>query len=161
MVKGMPVRLQRSFYNSVYSTWTMNFGPRTHTVMHRDSSNAAGVPCAITAMGNFDPDYGGHLVIHELKLIIRFPPGATIILPSASFTHGNIPIRPGETRTSFTQYVPGGLLRYADWGFKKWSEMDDDEKDKVRAGDHKRFMENIQRFSKADELGADIIHNEP
>ncbi|KAJ7937906.1 hypothetical protein B0H13DRAFT_1580401, partial [Mycena leptocephala] len=66
----------------------------------------------------FDPDFGGHLVLWDLKLVIRFPPGATILIPSAIVRHSNVPIRPDERRCSFTQYTAGGLFRWIRDGFK-------------------------------------------
>ncbi|KAF7335853.1 hypothetical protein MSAN_02331800 [Mycena sanguinolenta] len=46
---------------SVFSTTTFNFGPRTVTFPHIDFWNLAWGWCAITALGDFDPDCGGHL----------------------------------------------------------------------------------------------------
>lgn len=46
--------------------------------------------------------------------MIEFPPGALIFIPSATITHSNIPVAKGETRSSFTQYAPGGLFRFVD-----------------------------------------------
>jgi hypothetical protein len=68
---------------SVFSTATFNFGPRTITFPYIDFGNLAWGWCAITALGLFDPNLGGHLILWDLKLIIRFPPGSTILIPSA------------------------------------------------------------------------------
>jgi hypothetical protein len=51
-------------------------------------------------------------VLWDLKLIIRFPPGSTIIIPSAILRHLNIKIRTGEKRFSFTQFTPAGIFCY-------------------------------------------------
>ncbi|KAJ6459375.1 hypothetical protein C8R47DRAFT_1327991 [Mycena vitilis] len=48
----------------------------------------------------------------------EFPPGCTIIIPSAAIFHSNIPIAPHERRYSFTQYTAGGLFRWVEHGFK-------------------------------------------
>lgn len=53
-----------------------------------------------------------------MGVIIQFPAGSTILIPSALLTHGNTPVGPKETRLSFTQFVPGGLFRYVDNGFR-------------------------------------------
>ncbi|TFY75626.1 hypothetical protein EWM64_g8386 [Hericium alpestre] len=105
--------LKRNFPGSVYPTITFNLGPRSICREHKDASNAPGVPCAITALGSFDPDKGGEIYLSDLKLIIRFPPGCTILLSSACMRHGNLPIQEGEHRYSLTQYCPGGLLQWA------------------------------------------------
>ncbi|KAJ3805385.1 hypothetical protein F5876DRAFT_51931, partial [Lentinula aff. lateritia] len=52
---------------------------------------------------------GGQLIIWDLKLIFDFPPGSTILLPSALFRHSNIPVQKGDKRVSFTQYTAGGI----------------------------------------------------
>jgi hypothetical protein len=72
-------------------------------------------------LGNFDPTLGGHLVLWDLKLVIEFPPGSTILIPSATLRHSNVAIRKGETRYSFTQYTAGGLFRWVDQGFQSAS----------------------------------------
>ena len=83
--------------------------------------------CAIHALGNFDHTKGGHMVLVEAKLVIEFPPGALILLPSATITHANTPVSAHEMRVSFTQYMPGALCRYVDNGFRtqeKYAEED-------------------------------------
>ncbi|KAJ7017256.1 hypothetical protein C8F04DRAFT_1157040, partial [Mycena alexandri] len=44
---------------------------------------------------------GGHLTLWDLKLVIRFLLGATILIPS----------HPQEKHFSFVQYTAGGLFR--------------------------------------------------
>lgn len=74
--------------------------------------------CAITALGDYDPKHDGHLVQWDLKLIIKFPPRSTILIPSVSVHHCNISIHEGETQYSFTQYVAGRLFHRVDHGFQ-------------------------------------------
>lgn len=64
---------------------------------------------------------GGHLVLcqWDLKLVIEFPPGSTILIPSVSLYHSNTAIQLGERRYLFTQYTSGGLFRWVDQGFQK------------------------------------------
>ncbi|KAF8139523.1 hypothetical protein K438DRAFT_1785611 [Mycena galopus ATCC 62051] len=90
----------------------------TVTRCHVDGLNLAWGWCSITALGNFDADYGGHLVLWDLKLVIRFPAGSTILLPSATLRHSNVGIAEEETRYSFTQFSAAGLFRWVDNGFK-------------------------------------------
>lgn len=40
--------------------------------------------CAITTLSDYDPKAGGHLVLWDLKLVIEFPPGSTILILSVS-----------------------------------------------------------------------------
>ncbi|KAI0054487.1 hypothetical protein BV25DRAFT_1771765, partial [Artomyces pyxidatus] len=110
-------KLSRPFSNSVFPQVTFNLGPQAVTVKHRDHANVPYGWCAVTALGNYDPKAGGHLYLWELKLVIEFPPGSTILLPSSIVSHGNTPIQPGETRQSFTQYCAGGLMRWHAYGY--------------------------------------------
>ncbi|KAJ6499616.1 hypothetical protein C8R47DRAFT_971491 [Mycena vitilis] len=103
---------------SVFTTTTFNFGPRTITLPHIDFGNLAWGWCAITALGLFNPDRGGHLVLWDLGLIIRFPPGSTILLPSVILRHSNLRIQAHERRYSFTQFTPAGIFRWVYNGFR-------------------------------------------
>lgn len=112
--------LQRNFGKgqSVFACSTINFGPATESFPHTDNNNLAWGWCAVTALGDFDHTLGGHLILWDSKLIIEFPPGSTILIPSAVFTHSNTSIQGGETRYSFTQYTSGGLFRWVEHGFQ-------------------------------------------
>ncbi|KAJ7810494.1 hypothetical protein B0H14DRAFT_3090767 [Mycena olivaceomarginata] len=97
---------------SAFAAATFNLGPATVTLAHIDALNLAWGWCAITALGVFDPRRGGHLVLWDLCLIIQFPPGSTILIPSAILRHSNVGIAEGERRYSFTQYSAAGLFRW-------------------------------------------------
>jgi hypothetical protein len=62
--------LKRNFPKNLYPTFTANFGPRTVALDHTDCSNAPELPCLITALGDYDPDAGGHLVLFNLGLVV-------------------------------------------------------------------------------------------
>ncbi|KAJ6448611.1 hypothetical protein DFH09DRAFT_851739, partial [Mycena vulgaris] len=111
-------KLRWNFARSVFAVCTFNFGPQAITVPHLNFANLSWGWCAITALGNFDPDLGGHLILWDLKLVIRFPPGSTILIPSAIIRHSNVPVGAGEERFSFTQYTAGGLFRWIRNGFQ-------------------------------------------
>jgi hypothetical protein len=105
-------------FNSIFTAASFNLGPQTVSFPHIDFGNLPFGLCAITALGSFDPVRGGHLVLWECRLVIQFPPGSTILIPSAVIKHSNIKIREGERRYSFAQYCAGGLFRWVDYGFK-------------------------------------------
>ncbi|KAF8178794.1 hypothetical protein K438DRAFT_1977629 [Mycena galopus ATCC 62051] len=96
--------LRRPFEHSVFFCAAFNFGPNAWTFRHRDVLNLA--------FG------GGHLVLWDLKLVVEFPAGALILLPSATIAHSNVPVQAGEERASFTQFSAGGIFRYIDNGFR-------------------------------------------
>ncbi|KAJ7779290.1 hypothetical protein B0H14DRAFT_3507811 [Mycena olivaceomarginata] len=118
--------LKRNFSanTSVFAAATFNFGLRTVTFPHLDFANLAWGWCSITLLGDFDPDKGGHLILWDLKLIIRFPPGSTIFIPSALICHSNTSIQAHEKQFSFTQYTAAGIFRFVDNGFKSEEEVD-------------------------------------
>ncbi|KAJ7676313.1 hypothetical protein B0H14DRAFT_3101988 [Mycena olivaceomarginata] len=103
--------LPRIFPHSIFSCAAFNFGPKVWTFRHRDVQNVPFGWCAIQSAGNFDATKGGHPRL--------FPAGALILLPSATITHSNIPVQEGDTRTSFTQFTAGALMRYVDNGFRR------------------------------------------
>ncbi|KAJ7724609.1 hypothetical protein DFH07DRAFT_758924, partial [Mycena maculata] len=103
---------------SVFAAATFNFGPRTVTLPHLDFANLAWGWCSIVALGNFNPDKGGHLILWDLRLVIRFPPGSCILIPSAILRHSNVSIQQGENRFSFTQFTAAGLFRFVENGFR-------------------------------------------
>ncbi|KAK7064876.1 hypothetical protein R3P38DRAFT_2491182, partial [Favolaschia claudopus] len=141
---------------SVFSTATLNFGPATITLPHIDFRNLAWGWCSITALGDYDPDFGGHLVLWDLKLVIRFPPGSTILIPSAILRHSNTNIRAHEFRFSFTQYTPAAIFRWAYNGFRTDKDVDGSkstsaaEHEQRRRDKERRWKEGIKMYKKWD-----------
>ncbi|KAG7091523.1 hypothetical protein E1B28_010552 [Marasmius oreades] len=109
-------RFEPNFERSQFASITFNFGPQVCTCEHTNAKNCPHSMCAITAAGKFDHTKGGHLVLPDLKVIIEFPSGCTLLLPSAILRHHNTPIQPGETRYSVTQYSAGGIFRWLEYG---------------------------------------------
>jgi hypothetical protein len=147
--------LETNFENSIWTAGTFNFGPQTVSLKHRDSANLAFGLCAVTALGQFDSKHGSHLVLWDMKLVIEFALGSTILIPSAILAHSNTLLQPGEVRMSFTQYCAGGLFRWVDQGFQTASGFKAvDEKGK-RQFDHeskKRWQMGMGLFSTLSEL---------
>lgn len=111
-------KLKQVFQGSVFSGTTYNLGPRTVCFEHKDFANLAFGMCAITALGEFNHERGGHLVLWECGLVIEFPAGATVLIPSAIITHSNVVVGDDEHRYSVTQYTAGGIFRWVENGFK-------------------------------------------
>ncbi|KAJ6450264.1 hypothetical protein C8R45DRAFT_1043701 [Mycena sanguinolenta] len=109
--------LRWPFEHSIFAACTLHFGPRASTCPHLDFGNLAWGWCAITALGSFDADRGDHLILWDLKMVIRFPARATILIPSAILRHSNVPVQRHETQCSFVQYTAGGLFRWVRNGF--------------------------------------------
>ncbi|KAJ3737468.1 hypothetical protein DFJ43DRAFT_987002, partial [Lentinula guzmanii] len=85
---------------------------------HQDADNAVHGWCIDTALGSFDPDKGGHLVLWDLGLVICFPPGAMIAFPLALITHSSIPIHKGKTHYALVQFSSSGLFHWRANGFQ-------------------------------------------
>ncbi|KAJ7445564.1 hypothetical protein B0H11DRAFT_1746769 [Mycena galericulata] len=147
--------LRRPFSRSIFTCCAFNFGPNVWTFKHRDVLNLAFGWCAVQALGRFNHKTGGHLVLHDLKLIVEFPAGALILLPSATVAHSNIPVQPGEERVSFTQFTPGGIFRFVDNGFRTIEELaqaDPTEYARVMALKDSRWEMGLNLLSTSDEL---------
>ncbi|KAF8188313.1 hypothetical protein K438DRAFT_1972511 [Mycena galopus ATCC 62051] len=101
------------------------------------------------------PRPGGHLVLWDLRLVVEFPPGALILLPSATIAHSNIPVADDEERISFTQFTAGGLFRFVDNGFRTQAELaaqDPVEYARMVERNESRWEEGLQLFSTISEL---------
>ncbi|KAJ7172954.1 hypothetical protein C8R43DRAFT_873833 [Mycena crocata] len=143
------------FGRSVFSCAAFNFGPNVWTFRHRDVLNCPFGWCAIQSGGPFDHTKGGHLVLWDLKLVIEFPAGALVLIPSATINHSNIPVQDGDKRVSFTQFTAGGLMRFVDNGFQTEAELeaaDPVEYARVVAMKDTRWEMGVNLFSTMDEL---------
>ena len=50
-------------FPSIYPSATVNFGPHAVTIPHYDGKNKLNIYIAITALGDYNADEGGHIVI--------------------------------------------------------------------------------------------------
>ncbi|KAJ7716710.1 hypothetical protein B0H16DRAFT_1338676 [Mycena metata] len=150
--------LRRPFLNSIWSACTFNLRLHTCCLGHRDFANLAFGWCAVTALGDYDYRKGGHLILWDCKLILEFPPGCTILIPSAAIFHSNIPIGPNEHRYSFTQYTAGGLFRWIEHGFQSeeayFESLSPEERARERAEAKARWSAGVGLFSTLDKLRA-------
>lgn len=111
--------LKRNYLDNVFAALSLNLGPRAVSYVHTDHLNLAFGLCAITAFGDYDPVAGGHLILWDLKKVIEFPPGSTILIPSAILRHSNAALAgQNERRYALVQYSAGGLFRWAECGYQ-------------------------------------------
>ena len=158
-------RLEAYHRESPFPAMTFNMGPRVSCKPHVDHANPAYGICAITALGNFNDEYGGQLVLDELGLVIQFPANTTIYIPSASVGHHNLPVHIGEERYSLVQYGAAGLFRWWEHGFQTAEEYQrkrdnsaqlkklSKERDELDAD--QRLWEGVQRFTNWEEVNRD------
>lgn len=144
-------RLRRNFPRSVFATATLNLGPRTVSERHYDLMNYGFGFCAIFACGHFNPDHGGFLILKEFGLVIRFPPGATVLIPSAVVEHSNVPVHFDEERYSFVQFMPSGLVRWVanggmtEKGFREFHKLSTEES---KERDERRLAEGLDSLTR-------------
>ncbi|KJA25468.1 hypothetical protein HYPSUDRAFT_134501, partial [Hypholoma sublateritium FD-334 SS-4] len=153
--------LQHNFRNSIFPAVSFNLGPATVALDHLDYGNFSSGMCALTALGSYNPQKSAHFILFPFRIVTEFPPGSTIIIPSACLNHGNTPIQNGETRMSIAQYAAGGLFRYVEYGFTTVKSLLSTAAGKARrvqidmeAGE--RWKMGIDLFSKYSELATDV-----
>ncbi|KAK1217404.1 hypothetical protein PQX77_019944 [Marasmius sp. AFHP31] len=152
-------QIPRNFTDdNVFAAAAFNFGGKVRTFKHRDHLNWAFGWCAITALGDFNPTTSARLILWELKLVIDFPPGSTVLIPSAVITHSNTRIAEGDERTSFTQYTAGAIFRWVDNGGMTDGELRDSDPDvwmEAMAQKPTASSERIELYSTLEEL---LVH---
>lgn len=141
--------LRRVFDNSVFSGFSINWGP-ANTNDHTDNGNFAG-NCIVSVVGDFDDRRGGHMTLWDLGIFIRFPSGCSMMLPSALLRHSTVPVQAGETRYSLVQYTSSGLFRWMENGRKSDAELlpslSNREKAEWQKRRENRWREHLKLFS--------------
>ncbi|KAJ7697296.1 hypothetical protein B0H16DRAFT_1484810 [Mycena metata] len=100
--------------SSVFSAATVDFGGPPCCIF------APGVPdrqqvrqwSILTALGNYKPRHGGHVIFWDLGLVVCFPPGSSILIPTGLIRYSFVRVRPGERRYSLLQWAGAGIARW-------------------------------------------------
>ncbi|KAK7461781.1 hypothetical protein VKT23_008213 [Stygiomarasmius scandens] len=142
----------KNFPGTSFMAATFNFDQQTESVEHLDYFNYIFGWCGITSLGSFDYTKEGHLILWDLKLVIEFPPGTSILIPSCYLRHSNTAVGRDKTRFSFTEYSAGGLFRYSDDGLRTRVSMSDSERKEREREARARVVEGIDLYSTLDEL---------
>ncbi|KAJ7184056.1 hypothetical protein C8R46DRAFT_882930, partial [Mycena filopes] len=69
---------------------------------------------SLTALGDYNPRWGGELILWEERMVFKFPPGATFLFPGSMSRYSFTQIQEGETCYAFSQYAQAGLFHYAE-----------------------------------------------
>ncbi|KAK7433791.1 hypothetical protein VKT23_020560 [Stygiomarasmius scandens] len=112
-----------NFPSSVFAAATFNLDEQTLTAEHLDYFNFLFGLCSVTALGDFNPTVGAHMILWDLQVVIEFPPGTSMLIPSCWCWHSNSAMTKGGVRHSFVQYSAGGLFRYDNDGMRTWASM--------------------------------------
>ncbi|KAJ7130022.1 hypothetical protein C8R43DRAFT_1133993 [Mycena crocata] len=150
------------FTNSIFPAATFNCGPDAFSFDHCDFNNAPNGFCGVTSGGHFNHKRGGHMYLKQIRLVIEFPSGASMLIPSGCMNHGNTPIADNETRHSITQYAAGGLFRWAAYGFQTAkallaTKVGTEAKERFDGVPGARWSWAMGLFSKVDELEGDRV----
>ncbi|KAF9067373.1 hypothetical protein BDP27DRAFT_1225905, partial [Rhodocollybia butyracea] len=108
--------IRRMFEGCCYTACHLNLH-LAWAQLHEDFFNVFFAMCAVHASGKFDHTRGGQFIAWSLGVVVPFPAGATIYVPSACVTHGNVPIAPEETRSSIAFFTPAGIARWFHNGY--------------------------------------------
>lgn len=132
-----------------FASYTLNVGQQSVCRLHVDGCNPPGGVCLASPYGDFSYREEGHLILHELNLVLALPPGSFILFPSALISHQNIPIRPGKERRSFTAFSPGSMFQWIENGFDPVPKRSKAEKNRLG---HLEWKRQKKRFPSLLEL---------
>ncbi|KAJ7602797.1 hypothetical protein DFH06DRAFT_1351030 [Mycena polygramma] len=89
--------LEHNFTNSIFPAATFNLGPAVVTEEHADINNCVHGLCGVSSAGSYNHKTSGQIYLKQLKMVIDFPSGSSILIPSAFVDHGNTVLEPEET----------------------------------------------------------------
>ncbi|KAJ7277029.1 hypothetical protein C8J57DRAFT_1504867 [Mycena rebaudengoi] len=106
---------------------------------------------AITSFSKYDSCFGGDLILWDEGLVIRFPVGATVLFPAALMCYSFCAVKEGETHYTFSQYTPGGLLRYIENDYRCDADLEEfaryREKERLHERRERRLGAAIKMYS--------------
>ncbi|KAF9473727.1 hypothetical protein BDN70DRAFT_816806 [Pholiota conissans] len=141
---------------SVFAACMINFGPQPVTTLHHNIGNLPWGWCTVTALGDFDYKFGGHIISWDINCYAKFPSGLTTTLPSAILHHSNTLIVLHKTQYSVAQYSARSLFYWVDSGFQSkesWNENATPEDHRQHAKEQrKQWARGIFMLSTLDKL---------
>ncbi|KAJ6624293.1 hypothetical protein B0H10DRAFT_1666288, partial [Mycena sp. CBHHK59/15] len=66
----------------------------------------------LTALGKYAPMRGGHIILWDLGLVVSFPSGSSILIPTGIIRYSFVKVRDGEHRYSLLQWAGSGIARW-------------------------------------------------
>lgn len=148
-----------AFPGSVFTTAQFSFC-NTMSLLRHNTYDEFGSVRALTILGRFEGDTGGWLMYWREedgdRLVIRCPPGTTVLIPASVVRYCFTAIKTGETRFVFEQFFNAALGRWVEQGFRS----DVDYADEVSAQEfaahqerrHNRVESTMRLMSKVDEM---------
>ncbi|KAJ7459205.1 hypothetical protein B0H11DRAFT_1737311, partial [Mycena galericulata] len=147
-----------AFLGSVFTTAELNFANGV-TAAVRDTYDAFGSFRAFTALGKYDSDSSWFVYFRENegdRVSIRFPVGATLVVPTSIVRYAFTAVPRGQHRYIFQQYFNAAAGRWVEQGFTSDSEFQDGVSAEEYAAHQKCRADRVQStyhmMSKVDEL---------
>lgn len=106
-----------------FAGYTLNCSRKSICCKHVDFNNLATGLCLINPLGSYDYTLGGHIVLHDAKVIVEVPAGSQVFIPSATMAHETIPVGELETRNAFTGYTAASLFQFVENKFRPASQV--------------------------------------
>ncbi|KAJ7744428.1 hypothetical protein DFH07DRAFT_684275, partial [Mycena maculata] len=78
----------------------------------------AGSWMVLTALGVYGPTHGGHIILWDLRLVVSFPAGSSILIPAGLIRYSFVKVREGERRYSLLQWAGAGITHWFDNGLR-------------------------------------------
>ncbi|KAJ6542988.1 hypothetical protein B0H19DRAFT_884226, partial [Mycena capillaripes] len=99
---------------SVFSAVTFEFGgPHLQTTPTGQPDHyEAGTWSVLTALRKYSHLHGGHIILWNLGLVVSFPPGATILIPTGIIRYSFVKVREGDHRYAVLQWAGAGITRW-------------------------------------------------
>ncbi|KAJ7186911.1 hypothetical protein C8R46DRAFT_879457 [Mycena filopes] len=96
--------------SSVFSAATVEFsGPHLRATNSRHEPTTWSI---LIALGHYSATHGGHIILWDLGLIVGFPSGCCILLPTGLIRYSFVKVRANETRHSIVQWAGPGITRW-------------------------------------------------
>ncbi|KAJ7016826.1 hypothetical protein C8F04DRAFT_973077, partial [Mycena alexandri] len=95
--------------SSVFSAATIEFGPHLQETNRRHEAGSWNI---LLALGHYNHRHGGHIIFWDLGLVVAFPPGSCILVPTGLIRYSFVKVRPHETRYSLVQWAGAGIRRW-------------------------------------------------
>ncbi|KAJ7484896.1 hypothetical protein B0H11DRAFT_2231561 [Mycena galericulata] len=135
-----------AFLGSVFTTAELSFGVSANAVATRDTYDAFGSFRAFTALGMYHGDWSWFVYFREAegdRVAIRFPVGATLVVPTSIVRYSFTAVPKGQRRYIFQQYFNAAAGRWVEQGFMSDSEYPNAASTEEYAAHQKRRADRV------------------
>ena len=105
----------------------------------------------VTPFGTYDYTRGGHIILHDARVILEMPAGCSVFFPSATMMHQTIAVGEHETRNALTGYTASTIFQYVEHGFKCIKEIKESGVGGIRCSEDV-WLTGLERWPNVNEL---------